>query len=163
MEMEEEIGEGGALAERLRAGLAAGGLTQAELARRAGLTRAYVGRLLAGSQAAPTVEVVRALAAALALDPAERLRLYAAAGLTPPELAAVLGRPPIAALLIRLAGAEAAERRRLEGLLTRLLALADDASAGRLVELLATAPEPRRAHLRALLTALLELLDQSAA
>jgi transcriptional regulator with XRE-family HTH domain len=113
--------DGGRLAERLRAGLAAARLNQAELARRSGLTRAYVGRLLGGSQAAPTAEVVAALAAALDLAPAERLRLHAAAGLLPTALADLLDRPAVARLLIALAAAPPARQARLERLLTALL------------------------------------------
>ena len=151
--------DGGALAERLREGLAASDITQAELARRAGVTRAYVGRLLAGSQAAPTLEVVEALAEALALGPAERLRLYAAAGALPPELAATIGRPAIAELLTRLAGAGAAERERLDRLLTLVLVLAGDPTVGAFLELLAGATAAQRAHLHDLLQAVLGLAE----
>jgi transcriptional regulator with XRE-family HTH domain len=119
--------QGRRFAEHLQAGLAAAGITQAELARRGGVTRAYVGRLLAGSQAAPTPEVVGALAAALGLAPAERLGLYAAAGLIPPELAEVLARPAVARLLTALAALPPGDRARLERALAALLDLLEPA------------------------------------
>jgi transcriptional regulator with XRE-family HTH domain len=122
--------ESGELADLLRAGLAAAGINQAELARRAGVTRAYAGRLLAGQQAAPTPEVVAALAAALELGPAERLRLFLAAGSAPPDLAALLGRPVLARLLATLVLAPAARLERLETLLTALLDLLEAPSSG---------------------------------
>ena len=122
--------EGSRFAEQLRAGLAASGLNQAELARRGGVTRAYVGRLLAGSQAAPTPEVVAALADALALGPADRSRLFAAAGLLPPELAGVVDEPAVAALLTTLAAAPAARRATLIRLLAALLDALDGPRAG---------------------------------
>lgn len=121
------MADSGQFAERLQAGLAAAGITQAELARRSGVTRAYVGRLLAGSQAAPTPEVVAGLAAALGLPPAERLRLYAAAGQLPPELAEVLTRPAAARLLTALAALPPGGRERLERALTALLDLLEPA------------------------------------
>jgi transcriptional regulator with XRE-family HTH domain len=113
--------QGNRFAARLRAGLAAAGMNQAELARRGGVTRAYVGRLLAGSQAAPTPEVVAALADALALGAADRSRLFAAAGLLPPELAEVVDEPAVAQLLTTLAAAPTARRAGLTRLLTALL------------------------------------------
>ncbi|MCC6628725.1 MAG: helix-turn-helix transcriptional regulator [Chloroflexi bacterium] len=110
-----------ALAQELATALAAAGVTQAELARRAGVTRAYVGRLLAGAQAAPTPDVVEALAQALSVDAAGRLRLFLAAGLAPPDLAAVAGSAPVARLLALLAAAAPARRDQIERLLDALL------------------------------------------
>jgi transcriptional regulator with XRE-family HTH domain len=122
--------EGSRFADRLRAGLAASGMNQAELARRGGVTRAYVGRLLAGSQAAPTPEVVAALADALEMGPAERSRLFAAAGLLPPALAEVVDEPAVATLLTTLATAPAARRAALIRLLGALLDALGAPSAG---------------------------------
>jgi transcriptional regulator with XRE-family HTH domain len=110
-----------ALAEQLAAAVAAAGITQAELARRAGVTRAYVGRLLAGTQAAPTPDVVDALAAALQLPLAGRWGLFLAAGLAPADLAAVAGRAPVTRLLALLTAAPPARCAQIERLLDALL------------------------------------------
>lgn len=115
---------GGELAALLAAALATAGINQAELARRSGLTRAYVGRLLAGAQAAPTPGVLAALADGLGLAAAERLRLFAAAGLLPAELTTALGRSPtLARLLVTLQQLPPARRAALERALAAVLDL----------------------------------------
>jgi transcriptional regulator with XRE-family HTH domain len=107
--------------------LARAGITQAELARRAGVTRAYIGRLLAGQQGAPTGEVVGMIAQALALDGARSLRLYLAVGLVPPALRGILAGPVLVRLLGLLAAAPPGRRSRVERVLVSLLDLMDDA------------------------------------
>lgn len=154
------MADSGALAERLQAGLARLEISQAELARRAGVTRAYVGRLLAGSQAAPTLEVIEALAAALEMGPVERLQLAAAAGVTLPEFAAALEQPTVARLLTALAVATPAERDELERLLTAALDLAGEPVVTRLLTTLAGLPGASRARLLAALAALLALVPE---
>ena len=153
------MADSGALADQLRAGLASAGITQAELARRAGVTRAYVGRLLTGSQAAPTLEVVEALAAALALGPVERLRLYTAAGVMPPELVATLGRPAVAQLLTALAAAPGERQDRLEQVLTAALELAEEPAIARFLIRLVSAPSDRQTAIQRLLTAVLDIME----
>jgi hypothetical protein len=73
---------------------------------------------------------VAALADALALGPADRSRLFAAAGLLPPELAGVVDEPAVAALLTTLAAAPAARRATLLRLLAALLDALDGPRAG---------------------------------
>ena len=55
------------LGARLKAAREAAGLTQAELARRAGLSRIYIAKLEAGDRTAPTLDVLGRLAKALRL------------------------------------------------------------------------------------------------
>src|SRR5918993_2071948 len=69
----------------------AAGLSQAELAERAGLSTDGIGALEAGRRATPRLYTVRALAEALSLAEDDRLSLIAAAQPTPPSPA----EPPI--------------------------------------------------------------------
>src|SRR5262245_13689287 len=71
----------------------AAGLSQAELAERAGLSRDGLRALEGGRRAAPRPHTVLALAEALSLSAADRLQFLAAAHTEPPSSAAL----PIAA------------------------------------------------------------------
>jgi transcriptional regulator with XRE-family HTH domain len=117
------MADGAGLAQQLQAALAAAGINQAELARRAGVTRAYVGRLLAGDQAAPTDEVLAALATALDLSPVARLQLFLVAGRVPAEIGPVAAQEAVAGLLVTLHSLSPARRRAAERLLVDLCAV----------------------------------------
>ncbi|MFC7614518.1 helix-turn-helix transcriptional regulator [Actinokineospora soli] len=71
-------------------------LTQEDLAERAGLGVRTIRGLETGERADPRVATVRRLADAFALDEADRVELFAAAGFarTPVEAAPVLDPPP---------------------------------------------------------------------
>ena len=83
------------------------GLTQSGLARAVGVNSGYISRLEAGERSAPGVDLVRALADALGLAPAERDRLLAAAGYLPSSLAQLDPGDPTLALVVRILGDEA--------------------------------------------------------
>ena len=83
------------------------GLTQSGLARAVGVNSGYISRLEAGERSAPGADLVRALADALQLAPAERDRLLAAAGYLPPSLAHLDPGDPTLALVVRILGDEA--------------------------------------------------------
>lgn len=124
---------GSELAVVLTEALATAGINQAELARRAGLTRAYVGRLLGGSQGAPTAGVLHDLGVALGLDQVDRLRLYAAAGLLPEAEAGLLrNHPSLTRLLTTFGTLDPVRQAQVTRLLDALLDLTDTgAVAGR--------------------------------
>ena len=71
------MGDGASFAEHLRRLREAAGLTQEELAERAGLTGKAVGALERGARRHPYPHTVRALADALGLRDAERAGLVA--------------------------------------------------------------------------------------
>lgn len=93
----------GPLLRRLRE---AAGLPQIGLARAVGVNSGYISRLEAGERSAPGVELVRAVADALRLAPAERDSLLAAAGYLPPSLAQIEAGDPTLALVIGILGDE---------------------------------------------------------
>lgn len=76
----------GEFGERLRAARLAGGLSQNEMGRRAGINPGTINRLETSERAPTGPEQVQALAEALGLPPAERDRLLAAAGFLPEPL-----------------------------------------------------------------------------
>ena len=106
------MGQPGAFAEQLRRQRAAAGLSQEELAERAGLTASAVGALERGERRRPHPHTVRALADALGLRDAERSALLASV----PPRRAVAPVHPLAA-----GGSEAAAPAGLPKDLTPLL------------------------------------------
>ncbi len=85
----------------------AAGLSQLGLSRAVGVNSGYISRLEAGERSAPGADLVRALADALRLAPAERDRLLAAAGYLPSSLAQLDPGDPTLALVVRILGDEA--------------------------------------------------------
>src|SRR5262245_53914352 len=78
------------------------GCSQAALARAVGVDSGYISRLEAGERIAPSLALVQAICAALALTAAQRDHLHAAAGYLPPTLAALDAGEPTLALVVRL-------------------------------------------------------------
>ena len=74
----------GAFGTALAAHLAAAGMTQAEVARRAGVHVSYISRLLSGDRM-PEREVATAIADALDLSPVHRAALLMACGFLPDD------------------------------------------------------------------------------
>jgi transcriptional regulator with XRE-family HTH domain len=75
------------------------GVSQAQLASRAGMDRSYVNRMEAGERGAPTPAATEALAKALDLSDMEVDRLFIAAGLLPRSLRALGANDPTILLL----------------------------------------------------------------
>src|SRR3712207_4644614 len=113
--------------ERLRRLREAAGLTQEELAERAGLTRDAIGALERGLRRRPYPHTVRALAAALGLPDQEREVLHelAQGRAAPAPAAPTIQTPPMPAPPTRIIGREreTTELRRLLRADARLLTL----------------------------------------
>jgi transcriptional regulator with XRE-family HTH domain len=77
------------------------GVSQAQLASRAGMDRSYVNRLEAGERGAPAPAATEALARALDLSDLEADRLFIAAGLLPRSLRALGADDPTILLLAK--------------------------------------------------------------
>lgn len=110
-----------AFGEQLRRFRRAAGLTQEQLAERAGLSVAGVSALERGAKASPQRETVCRLAEALALAPADRQRLAGAVAVRRPPNAARTTRPRLAGCLPPQPGPLIGRARELAGLAALLV------------------------------------------